>query len=162
MKGALKSHWRVSIPRPADYKSAALPTELQWRKRANYSQQINLSIKLVELSASPMQSPMITLCNFIRQILNALVYASFTMETAYGNLPNSALTVIEALSRLKIAKFEDLKSETSLPKRTLLYAIRILRDAGLVHTQICMNDARRRFYCISISHDEPTNHLKNI
>ena len=25
------SHWRVSIPRPADYKSAALPTELQWR-----------------------------------------------------------------------------------------------------------------------------------
>ncbi len=26
----LESHWRVSIPRPADYKSAALPTELQW------------------------------------------------------------------------------------------------------------------------------------
>ena len=25
------SHWRVSIPRPADYKSAALPAELQWQ-----------------------------------------------------------------------------------------------------------------------------------
>ena len=27
----IESHWRVSIPRPADYKSAALPAELQWQ-----------------------------------------------------------------------------------------------------------------------------------
>ena len=38
------SHWRVSIPRPADYKSAALPTELQWHHRANIWYKINLSM----------------------------------------------------------------------------------------------------------------------
>lgn len=83
------------------------------------------------------------------------------MESAYANLPNSAINVIEVLSRLKIARFQDLMAETSLPKRTLLYAIRILRDLGIVETQICMNDARRRFYCIRISKEDPRNHLKN-
>ncbi len=83
------------------------------------------------------------------------------MESSYGNLPNSAIRVMEVLSRLKIAKFEDLKTETKLPKRTLLYAIRILRDSGLVHTQICMSDARRRFYCISMSNEGSGNNLKN-
>ena len=38
------THWRVSIPRPADYKSAALPTELQWHHRANIWYKINLAI----------------------------------------------------------------------------------------------------------------------
>ena len=27
-----RSHWRDLNPRPADYESAALPTELQWRR----------------------------------------------------------------------------------------------------------------------------------
>jgi hypothetical protein len=29
------SHWRDLNPRPADYESAALPTELQWRNRTD-------------------------------------------------------------------------------------------------------------------------------
>lgn len=66
-------------------------------------------------------------------------------------LSNSARKVLEVLSRMKIARFEDLKQDTQLPKRTLLYAIRALRDLNLVEVEICINDARRRFYCIRIN-----------
>ena len=66
------------------------------------------------------------------------------------HLAGSALKVLNVLLSMKIARFEDLKERTGLPKRTLLYAIRTLRDAGIVETQICMNDARRRFYCVKL------------
>ena len=45
-RNGIISHWRVSIPRPADYKSAALPTELQWHQRANIWYKINLSMEI--------------------------------------------------------------------------------------------------------------------
>ena len=66
------------------------------------------------------------------------------------HLSGSAQKVLNVLLSMKIARFEDLKERTGLPKRTLLYSIRILRDAGIVETQICMNDARRRFYCVKL------------
>lgn len=66
------------------------------------------------------------------------------------HLPRSALKVLSVLLSMKIARLEDLKERTGLPKRTLLYSIRILRDAGIVETQICMSDARRRFYCVKL------------
>ncbi len=72
------------------------------------------------------------------------------MQYTSAQLPNSALTVLQILSDMKIARFDQLKEKTKLPKRTLLYAIRILRELGMVETQICMNDARRRFYCVKI------------
>ena len=84
------------------------------------------------------------------------------------HLSGSALKVLNGLLSMKIARFEDLKERTGLPKRTLLYSIRILRDAGIVETQICMSDARRRFYCIklggirdnqSINEQQFTEHL---
>jgi hypothetical protein len=37
------SHWRDLNPRPADYKSAALPPELQWRSWDDISLLIKLS-----------------------------------------------------------------------------------------------------------------------
>ncbi|MEM0157109.1 MAG: MarR family transcriptional regulator [Thermoplasmataceae archaeon] len=84
------------------------------------------------------------------------------------HLSGSALKVLNVLSSMKIARFEDLKARTGLPKRTLLYSIRVLRDAGIVETQICMSDARRRFYCVklgsirgnqSINEQQLTDHL---
>lgn len=55
---------------------------------------------------------------------------------------------------LKAHKILDMKrmlSETGLPRRTLMYAISRLKETGLIDIQICLNDSRRRYYCIRIS-----------
>lgn len=62
----------------------------------------------------------------------------------------STLEVFEFIRSRKIVRFQDLISGTALSKRTILYSIRSLREIGLIETQICMNDTRRRFYCLKI------------
>lgn len=62
----------------------------------------------------------------------------------------STLEVFEFIRSRKIVRFQDLISGTALSKRTILYSIRSLREMGLIETQICMNDTRRRFYCLKI------------
>ncbi|MCL4420866.1 MAG: hypothetical protein M1477_04170 [Candidatus Thermoplasmatota archaeon] len=42
-------------------------------------------------------------------------------------------------------------SLTGLSKRSLLYAIKVLREKGLVEVEVCMSDTRRRFYCLKSS-----------
>lgn len=65
-------------------------------------------------------------------------------------IPPSAKLILKLLSEKKIMRFEELKESTAFSKRTLLYAIKTLREMDLVETQICMNDTRRRFYCIKL------------
>lgn len=74
------------------------------------------------------------------------------METTeiVKSIPPSAKLILKLLSEKKILRFEELKESTSFSKRTLLYAIKTLKEMDLVETQICMNDARRRFYCIKL------------
>ena len=62
----------------------------------------------------------------------------------------STVEVFEFIRARKIVRFHDLVTGTGLSKRTLLYSIRTLREMGLIETQICMNDTRRRFYCLRI------------
>ncbi|MCL4341394.1 MAG: MarR family transcriptional regulator [Candidatus Thermoplasmatota archaeon] len=62
----------------------------------------------------------------------------------------STLEVFEFIRTRKIVRFQDLVSGTGLSKRAILYSIRSLREMGLIETQICMNDTRRRFYCLRI------------
>lgn len=74
------------------------------------------------------------------------------METVeiVRTMPASAKLLLRVLTDKKIARFDELMEETMLSKRTLLYAIKALKELDLVETQICMTDARRRFYCIKL------------
>ncbi len=74
------------------------------------------------------------------------------METleVIRTLPPSAKLLLRVLKENKISRFEELMEETMLSKRTLLYAIRALKQMDLIETQICMSDARRRFYCVKL------------
>ena len=66
------------------------------------------------------------------------------------SLPPSAKLLLRVLRENKVSRFEELMEETLLSKRTLLYAIRALKELDLIETQICMSDARRRFYCVKL------------
>ncbi len=66
------------------------------------------------------------------------------------NMPTSAKLLLRVLKENKISPFDELMEETMLSKRTLLYAIKTLKELDLIETQICMSDARRRFYCVKL------------
>ncbi|WP_162509595.1 MarR family transcriptional regulator [Thermogymnomonas acidicola] len=65
-------------------------------------------------------------------------------------MPPSAKLVLRVLRELKIATVKRLEEETGLSRRTLMYAIKVLKEAGLIETQICLTDTRKRFYCIRL------------
>lgn len=65
-------------------------------------------------------------------------------------MPNSAKLLLRVLKENKISTFDDLMEETMLSRRTLLYAIKALRELDLIETQVCMSDTRRRFYCVKL------------
>ena len=85
------------------------------------------------------------------------------MEISVQNycLPSSNLEVFEFIRSRKIVRFQDIAGGTGLSKRTILYAIRNLRDLGLIEAQICMNDTRRRFYCLKMPGEKPDSKLVN-
>ncbi len=66
------------------------------------------------------------------------------------SMPTSAKLLLRVLKENKISRFDELMEETMLSKRTLLYAIKTLKELDLIETQICMSDARRRFYCVKL------------
>ncbi len=68
-------------------------------------------------------------------------------------IPPSARLVLRVLRDLKILDMKRLSEETGLPKRTLMYAIRRLKENHLVDIQVCLNDSRKRYYCVRISQD---------
>lgn len=63
-------------------------------------------------------------------------------------LPPSAKLVLKVLIEKKIVRFKDLQEQTKLPTRTLRYALKILREKGLIKTLPCLDDARERMYSI--------------
>lgn len=65
-------------------------------------------------------------------------------------IPTSAKLLLRVLKEKKISRFDELMEETLLSKRTLLYAIKTLKELDLIETQVCMTDARKRFYCIKL------------
>lgn len=75
-----------------------------------------------------------------------------SIELTYS-LPPSAKLVLRILRDMKITDFKRLQDETGLSRRTLMYSIKLLREMNAVETRICLNDARRRFYCIKLRSD---------
>lgn len=63
-------------------------------------------------------------------------------------LPPSAKLVLKVLENKRIVKFSELQRETNLPTRTLRYAIRVLKERGIIKTLPCLEDARQRFYLL--------------
>jgi DNA-binding MarR family transcriptional regulator len=73
------------------------------------------------------------------------------LETEMLDLSPSAKLVLWVLKEVKISDLGGLSRKTGLAKRTLMYSIEQLKKLGLVKTQICLKDSRRRYYCISIN-----------
>lgn len=71
-------------------------------------------------------------------------------------IPTSARLVLMVLKRLRIADFRTIEMESGLSKRSVLYAVKRLREMGLIDIQICLNDTRKRFYCIRIKEGNPS------
>jgi len=63
-------------------------------------------------------------------------------------LPPSAKLVLKVLIEKKVVRFKELQEQTKLPTRNLRYALKILREKGLIKTLPCLDDARERMYSI--------------
>ncbi len=69
---------------------------------------------------------------------------------AQEGIPPSAGLVLSILSDLKISDLKRLRQETGLSRRGLMYALKMLNQAGLIETRVCLTDTRRRYYCIKL------------
>ncbi|XDF45591.1 MarR family transcriptional regulator [Saccharolobus solfataricus] len=63
-------------------------------------------------------------------------------------LPPSAKLVLKVILEKKVIRFKELQDQTKLPTRTLRYALRILREKGLIKTLPCLDDTRERIYSV--------------
>ena len=63
-----------------------------------------------------------------------------------SNMPPSSLKVYEIIQTSKRLRFADIASQTNYSTRTVRYALRDLKDAGLVGKIYDINDMRRCFY----------------
>lgn len=68
-------------------------------------------------------------------------------------IPPSARLVLHILRERKILDMKKLLRESGLPRRTLMYAIGRLRETGLIDVQVCLNDSRKRYYCVRITQE---------
>ncbi|AAT43040.1 winged helix DNA-binding protein [Picrophilus oshimae] len=59
--------------------------------------------------------------------------------------------VFDFIRERKVTTLCEIIENTNLSKRTVLYAIKKLEAMDLVYISICLNDARRRYYCINIA-----------
>ncbi len=59
--------------------------------------------------------------------------------------------VFDFIKDRKVTTLCDIIENTKLSKRTVLYAIKRLESMDLIYVTICLNDARRRYYCINIA-----------
>ncbi|MCY0851119.1 MarR family transcriptional regulator [Thermoplasma acidophilum] len=65
--------------------------------------------------------------------------------------PLSVRLVFSYLKNEKISDVAHIMESTGLSRRSVMYAVKVLRDANLIDIQICLSDTRRRYYCIKIS-----------
>ncbi|WP_338604648.1 winged helix-turn-helix transcriptional regulator [Sulfolobus tengchongensis] len=63
-------------------------------------------------------------------------------------LPPSAKLVLKVILEKKVIRFKELQEQTKLPTRTLRYALRVLREKGLIKALPCLDDARERMYSV--------------
>ena len=61
-------------------------------------------------------------------------------------MPPSSLKVYEIIQTSKTLRFQDIASQTNYSTRTVRYALRDLKEAGLVGKIYDINDMRRCFY----------------
>lgn len=68
-------------------------------------------------------------------------------------LPPSARFVLKVLSEGEPMTIGEIAEETGLPLRTVKFALRRLRELGLVSAVPCVRDLRRKFYftCYKLS-----------
>ncbi|ARM74715.1 winged helix-turn-helix domain-containing protein [Acidianus manzaensis] len=71
------------------------------------------------------------------------------MDKRVSSLPCSAKLVYKVLEMKKKLTFNELKEETYLPERTLREALKILKEKGLIETEVCLKDTRSRYYILS-------------
>ncbi|BCU66877.1 MarR family transcriptional regulator [Sulfolobales archaeon HS-7] len=73
------------------------------------------------------------------------------MELDLEGLPPSVKLVLKVLEEMGEAKFSELMYETKLPQRTLREAIKILRERDMIEIRPCLEDMRKRIYCIKLN-----------
>ncbi|BFI74888.1 MarR family transcriptional regulator [Sulfurisphaera ohwakuensis] len=64
-------------------------------------------------------------------------------------LSPSTKLVLKVISNRKIVKFKELKEITGLSTRTLRYALKELKEMGLIKVLPCLEDARERLYALT-------------
>ncbi|KAA8922110.1 helix-turn-helix domain-containing protein [Thermoplasma sp.] len=67
--------------------------------------------------------------------------------------PLSVRLVFSYLKNEKISDMARIMESTGLSRRSVMYAVKVLKEANLIDIQICLSDTRRRYYCIKISED---------
>lgn len=65
-----------------------------------------------------------------------------------ASLPCSVKLVYKVLELKKRLTFSELKEETLMPDRTLREALRLLKEKGLIETEVCLGDARSKYYIL--------------
>ncbi|MGC8608921.1 MAG: MarR family transcriptional regulator [Thermoplasmata archaeon] len=73
------------------------------------------------------------------------------IEEGFLDLSPSTKLVLNYLKEAKISDIDSIIRNTGLSRRALMYSIKTLRNRGMIDTQICLSDTRRRYYCIRIS-----------
>ncbi|GAA0210892.1 MarR family transcriptional regulator [Halobaculum roseum] len=71
------------------------------------------------------------------------------LREAVADLPPSAKLVFVVLENHERLTQSALAEETLLPQRTVRYALDELREAGVLHEQLNIMDARQRFYSLA-------------
>jgi DNA-binding MarR family transcriptional regulator len=69
-------------------------------------------------------------------------------RNAVAQLPPSVKFVLKVLEGKRYATFSEIVQETGLPERTVKYALRRLKELGLVKVMPCIADARKRIYVL--------------
>ncbi len=72
------------------------------------------------------------------------------MEQLEISLPPSSLLILEIIRNEGIIDLSALIAKSQLPRRTVFFALRRLRMSGLIDIKVCLQDARRRHYCVAI------------
>lgn len=68
--------------------------------------------------------------------------------TTRDRLPDSARRVLDAVVRFAPVTHDDLKALTGIPPRTIRYAVRRLRDDGILDSRCSLSDCRTCYFFV--------------
>lgn len=69
-------------------------------------------------------------------------------EASQSRLPESARRVLDAVIRFAPVTHADLRDLTGIPARTIRYAVRRLRDEGIIDSRCSLQDCRTCYFFI--------------